>query len=59
MASLSPVPPELGKVEDEIFRNRRDKDLHFKRKAKERRRAAKRSRSVGQLMTPSPVAMAL
>ena len=59
VASLSPVPPELGKVEDEIFRNRRDKDLHFKRKAKERRRAAKRSRSVGQLVTPSLVAMAL
>lgn len=40
------LPADLGTVEDEIFKSRRDKDLYFKKKNKERRRAAKRSRSV-------------
>lgn len=32
------VCAELGKVEDEIFKNRRDKDLEFRRRNKEKRR---------------------
>jgi 5'-3' exoribonuclease 2 len=37
---------ELGTVEDEIFKSRREKDLHFKQKARDRKRAAKRARSM-------------
>ncbi|KAK2178116.1 hypothetical protein NP493_558g01017 [Ridgeia piscesae] len=35
------VLSELGEAEDEIFKRRRDTDLHFKRKNKERRRREK------------------
>ncbi len=34
----STLPAELGKVEDDIFKNRREKDLDFKRRNKEKKR---------------------
>ena len=32
------LPPELGKVEDKIFKNRRQRDVEFRRRNREKRR---------------------
>ena len=38
---------ELGKVEDEIFKSRRQKDLDFRRRNREKRRRTNVSRGCG------------